>query len=271
MLESNMHRSLVFLIVIGLTFFLPAGLIAATYSTTVNFDPGQGYSYNQVWTHTLTGVPGGCNYNSAQIKFRAKVFGWPFPYSPLRILASDSTIFHYPSDAVYSLTTSTHPSPSVFYTRTFSLPSAQFSGLAKNNQINFELYAPFGAVYYLDFSTLEVECSSSTSQVAMPIFTPPQGTYNASQAVVISCSTENATVYYTTNNEEPTASSMQYFQPIDIETTTTLKAKAYKNGWSPSQTTSGFFTINGTSTPASPPANSSSTGIINVLQLLLME
>lgn len=163
-----MGKSLVFLVVIHLFFVLPAGLHAATYSSTVNFDTSRGYSDNYIWSHDLTSVPANCKYTSAQITLRAKVFGWPFPYAPLHILASDTNSFNYPSDSVYKLTSSTHPSPSSFYTTTFPIPSNKLNWLSNDNGIYLEMLAPFGAVYYLGFSTLEVECTASTGPPTNP-------------------------------------------------------------------------------------------------------
>lgn len=86
---------------------------------------------------------------------------------------------------------------------------------------------------------------TSPNTVATPTFSPPGGTYSATQSVSISCTTSGAAIHYTTNGSEPTASSPTYSSPISVATTTTLKAKGFKDGWTPSATASATYTISG--------------------------
>ena len=51
----------------------------------------------------------------------------------------------------------------------------------------------------------------------------------------INCSTEGATIRYTTNGTDPTESSSVYTEPITITDSSTVKAKAYKEGWTSSE------------------------------------
>lgn len=75
---------------------------------------------------------------------------------------------------------------------------------------------------------------SSQSATAVPVFTPPAGVYNTPQSVALSCATPNATIYYTTNGSDPTTSSTLYSTPIQISSTSTIKARAYATGFDPS-------------------------------------
>jgi hypothetical protein len=81
--------------------------------------------------------------------------------------------------------------------------------------------------------------------VATPTFSPPSGTYATAQEVTISCGTEGASIYYTINGAEPTETSIEYSGPVAISTSTILKARAFKTGWSPSQIASGIYAIAG--------------------------
>ena len=79
--------------------------------------------------------------------------------------------------------------------------------------------------------------------VATPTFSPAAGTYTTSQSVEISCTTEGATIYYTTDGTAPTTSSNVYNGAIEINTTTTLKAIAVKDGMVDSDVPSATYNI----------------------------
>ena len=66
--------------------------------------------------------------------------------------------------------------------------------------------------------------------VATPVFDPAGGYYVQPVNVAISTSTPGASIRYTTNGTEPTDASTLYTTPINIATTTTLKAKAFATG-----------------------------------------
>ncbi|MBR5087520.1 MAG: chitobiase/beta-hexosaminidase C-terminal domain-containing protein [Muribaculaceae bacterium] len=67
-----------------------------------------------------------------------------------------------------------------------------------------------------------------------PTFSLAAGTYNSNQSVTLACSTSGATIYYTTDGNEPTTSSTVYSGAIALngEGTTTIKAIAVKDGLS---------------------------------------
>ena len=67
------------------------------------------------------------------------------------------------------------------------------------------------------------------NDVATPVFSLAGGTYPEEQSVTISCETNGATIHYTTDGTDPTASSTVYSGAITISETTTLKAIAIKN------------------------------------------
>ncbi|MGL5674955.1 MAG: chitobiase/beta-hexosaminidase C-terminal domain-containing protein [Cellulosilyticaceae bacterium] len=82
-----------------------------------------------------------------------------------------------------------------------------------------------------------------TETVATPTFSPNGGTFTSAQDIMLNCSTNGATIRYTTDDSEPTASSTLYTSPLSVVKTTTLKAKAFKDGMNDSATTSATFTI----------------------------
>ena len=68
----------------------------------------------------------------------------------------------------------------------------------------------------------------STTTVSMPTFSPEGGTYSSEQSVTISCPTNGATIFYTTDGTTPSASSPQYTAPVTVGESLTLKAIAIK-------------------------------------------
>ncbi len=92
--------------------------------------------------------------------------------------------------------------------------------------------------------------------VSAPVFDPPAGNYNGAQSIILTCTTPDAEIRYTTNNTEPTTSSTLFTDPINVVQSMTIKAKAFKTGMSPSTTTSAtYFIINSVATPEfDPPA-----------------
>jgi len=96
-----------------------------------------------------------------------------------------------------------------------------------------------------------------TGQVAFntPVFTPTAGTYQTAQNVVIAGTIpSDATIRYTTDNSEPTASSPIYTAPINLplNSSTTIKVKAFKADWTASATHSASYTITGQASIATP-------------------
>lgn len=84
---------------------------------------------------------------------------------------------------------------------------------------------------------------NTTGAVATPVFDPPSQYFVESQIVSIFCATEGASIYYTTDGTDPDESSLPYTNPITISTTTTLKARAYKEQWLPSAIAQGEYVI----------------------------
>ena len=82
--------------------------------------------------------------------------------------------------------------------------------------------------------------------VATPTFTPAAGTYTEPQTVTIACATEGASIYYTIDGSEPTANSTPYTAGIALNTNTTVKAIAVKDGaeWLPSEVATAAYTFN---------------------------
>jgi M6 family metalloprotease-like protein len=79
--------------------------------------------------------------------------------------------------------------------------------------------------------------------VADPAMTPAPGTYSWSTSVTLECSSPGAVIRYTLDGTDPSNTSTLYTSAIPITTTTTLKARAYKDGFTPSNVVHGKYTI----------------------------
>ena len=80
-----------------------------------------------------------------------------------------------------------------------------------------------------------------------PVFSPASGgTFTTPQAVNITDSTPNASIYYTTNGTIPTTASTLYSGTVAVSRTTTFEAVALAPGFTLSAVTPATYTINGT-------------------------
>lgn len=101
---------------------------------------------------------------------------------------------------------------------------ASWSGSAAEVQMSFAE----GGQYRYSQIVVTTEDGGSTVTVAKPTFSPAAGTYYEAQSVTLSAE-DGASIYYTTNGDEPTAQSTLYSTPIEVAQTTTIKAIAVKD------------------------------------------
>ena len=79
--------------------------------------------------------------------------------------------------------------------------------------------------------------------VATPAFSVASGAVDSGTTVTITCSTEGAKIYYTTDGSDPTASSTAYTEAISVTAAVTLKAIAVKSGMNDSAIASASYLI----------------------------
>ena len=97
----------------------------------------------------------------------------------------------------------------------------------------------------LDSTVASEEYIINYDKVSTPQISPTAGTYSSGQSITITCSTDGAAIYYTTNGSTPDGSSTLYdanSKPT-ITSAITLKAKAFKAGYTDSDTASTSYTI----------------------------
>ena len=91
--------------------------------------------------------------------------------------------------------------------------------------------------------TITYLSTSSNPAVSTPTFTPTGGVYTSAQSVAISCETEGATIYYTTDGSTPNNESNEYTGAIKVSTTMTIKAIAVKSNMENSVVASATYAI----------------------------
>lgn len=80
----------------------------------------------------------------------------------------------------------------------------------------------------LCFSKVIITTSDGAIAVVAPEFSVESGTVKKGTEVVLTCATEGASIYYTTDESNPTDASTPYTEPIVINEDMTVKAIAYK-------------------------------------------
>ncbi len=84
---------------------------------------------------------------------------------------------------------------------------------------------------------------SNIETVATPVIAPEAGNYNDPQQITITCATDEAIIYYTTDGTDPTAESTLYTEPFTLSASATVKAVAVKEGYNNSDIASAVYTM----------------------------
>jgi len=151
--------------------------------------------------------------------------------------------------SVQSVTiSSTTSGASIRYTLDGSTPT-ETNGVLYSGSANISSTATFMAIAYGNgFANSTVTTATYTinlpTQVAAPTFSSAAGTYSSAQNVTITSATSSASLRYTLDGSAPTETNGAiYSGPVDINTTTTLKAIAYESGFTDSTVASTVYTI----------------------------
>ena len=123
----------------------------------------------------------------------------------------------------------------VYYTTDGTTPttsSAVYSGaITVNSAMTVKAMAAKNG-YYTNSSVATAAFTIKVEAVAVstPVISPAGGEVEEGTTVTITCATEGATVYYTTDGTEPTTSSAVYSGAITVNSAMTIKAMAAKSG-----------------------------------------
>ncbi len=140
-----------------------------------------------------------------------------------------------PDATIHYTTNGTDPTiSSPVYTTSISCPLNSATIIKARGFKNGWTFSPMASAIFLITGTVDT-----------PIFSPAGGTYQSFQYVIIDCSTPGATIRYTTNGNDPDASSPIYTTPIYCpqNSTTTIKARGYKNNWTPSSVATAVYYV----------------------------
>ncbi len=115
----------------------------------------------------------------------------------------------------------------------------------------------------------EAQYTIGAQTVATPTFTPDGGSYAGPQNVIVKCATDGAVIHYTTNGETPTETSptIAWGGTIAVNHSVVLKAKAWREGWTPSAIKAAEYTITDAivATPTFDPPGGTYSAPINVI------
>ncbi|NLO70796.1 MAG: hypothetical protein GX102_07655 [Porphyromonadaceae bacterium] len=130
------------------------------------------------------------------------------------------------------------------YTYTIS-PTGEFANVRIKFTMTFET-APSGTsrLYIDDVAVYGI--TGGAIPTATPTFSPEGGAYITPQDVSLSSATAGASIYYTTDGTDPnnTGNGTLYAgTPINVSTTTTIKAIAYADGLEPSSISTATYTF----------------------------
>ena len=131
------------------------------------------------------------------------------------------------------------------YTTDGSTPS-ETNGTVFSTSITLTSNTTIKAIAYKSGMTdSNVASAAYTFAVATPTFSPAPGAYSG--PVSIGTTTSGATIRYTIDGSAPTETNgTVYVTPVTLTSTTTLKAVAYKTGFTDSTIASGTYTIGST-------------------------
>ncbi len=85
---------------------------------------------------------------------------------------------------------------------------------------------------------LAIARAKQVHKISSPTFEITSANEEQYQMVKLNCLIKDAIIFYTLDGTEPTENSLIYKEPLKLKEETSLKIKAFKEGWFPSKTIS---------------------------------
>jgi alpha-tubulin suppressor-like RCC1 family protein len=94
------------------------------------------------------------------------------------------------------------------------------------------------------YPTSNIEVAIYSLTPVKPVISPAGGSFSTAQSITISTTTSGSWIRYTLDGTPPSESSTLYAGPLTVGTSTTVKATAFRTGWTPSLIASATLTMN---------------------------
>ncbi|MBR4156294.1 MAG: chitobiase/beta-hexosaminidase C-terminal domain-containing protein [Bacteroidales bacterium] len=152
--------------------------------------------------------------------------------------------------AAVSGTGTSVPNHNAFLVTNVGASNRSFAFRKYNSGEVYEKFAPYsnssanmGGTTYFFYIDIFVKSSEVQPVVSLPKFSPEGGDYTSAQNVTISCDTQGATIYYTSDGSTPTNESNIYVAPIEVSSSIVVKAIAVKDNMIDSDVATATYNI----------------------------
>ncbi len=116
---------------------------------------------------------------------------------------------------------------------------------------------------FFSVNKINIQLQVASGVVATPVITPGTTTFNTALNVVMSCATQGAVIYYSTNGNTPvpnTTFTKKYTGPFAIFSSTTVRAIAHRQSFSTSSVSVAYYTLNNPTTQVATPVIAPGSG-----------
>ena len=122
---------------------------------------------------------------------------------------------------------------------------------------------------FFSVNKINIQLQVASGVVATPVITPGTTTFNTALNVVMSCATQGAVIYYSTNGNTPvpnTTFTKKYTGPFAIFSSTTVRAIAHRQSFSTSSVSVAYYTLNNPTTQVATPVIAPGSGTFATAQ-----
>ncbi|HOV15478.1 MAG TPA: chitobiase/beta-hexosaminidase C-terminal domain-containing protein, partial [Spirochaetota bacterium] len=137
------------------------------------------------------------------------------------------------------------PKTNIYYTLNGDIPSSNsllYNGsiILTPNSLGDTIILKTNAYKY-GFAYSELKQEKYVFKVTEVNMTPQPGSYDTAQTVTLSCALAGSSIYYTVNGSAPDSTATLYTTPINVNSETTIRAVAIKNGFKDSNEVTGIY------------------------------